>query len=360
MDRSSPHGPSTGSRPLYRLALAVLGVALLAGAAGAIAGRAAPPTEAIDATRERIRSLEAEVQRIDGAAAAAADAHAAAVRRAEELEIRIADATASLAEARRAHAVSVQRLADRVVALYRSDDPSLVEIVLSSGDLSDALDARRSLEQIGVNDRRIVDQLGRTRTRLAGLRASLTRDRAEARARVAEKAGRLAELRGLIGDRRAVLDEAQGVLDDLIVREERRRSAAVAARARAAAAAGEQRAERDLLRRADPADPPGPAPRPVSPAPADAPGPTDAAPSTSSGGVSEHLQRIALCESGGNPRAVSSSGLYRGKYQFAVATWQGLGGTGDPAAAPEAEQDRLAALLYARSGPAPWPVCGYR
>jgi hypothetical protein len=72
------------------------------------------------------------------------------------------------------------------------------------------------------------------------------------------------------------------------------------------------------------------------------------------------LGRIAQCESGGNPRAVSSSGQYRGKYQFAIGTWQGLGGTGDPAAAPEAEQDRLAALLYARSGPAPWPICGFR
>jgi hypothetical protein len=43
-----------------------------------------------------------------------------------------------------------------------------------------------------------------------------------------------------------------------------------------------------------------------------------------------------------------------------MGTWQANGGTGDPAAAPEAEQDRVAAALYARSGPSPWPVCGYR
>jgi hypothetical protein len=35
-----------------------------------------------------------------------------------------------------------------------------------------------------------------------------------------------------------------------------------------------------------------------------------------------------------------------------------MGGTGDPAAAPEAEQDYRAALLYVRSGSSPWPVCG--
>jgi hypothetical protein len=69
------------------------------------------------------------------------------------------------------------------------------------------------------------------------------------------------------------------------------------------------------------------------------------------------LQRIALCESGGNPAAVSPDGRYRGKYQFSRATWRGLGGTGDPAQAPEALQDRLAAKLLAQSGTAPWPNC---
>ncbi|UUY06140.1 transglycosylase family protein [Svornostia abyssi] len=61
---------------------------------------------------------------------------------------------------------------------------------------------------------------------------------------------------------------------------------------------------------------------------------------------------------GGNPRAISANGMYRGKYQFSRATWRTVGGKGDPAAASEAEQDRRAAILYRRSGPAPWPVCG--
>jgi soluble lytic murein transglycosylase-like protein len=70
------------------------------------------------------------------------------------------------------------------------------------------------------------------------------------------------------------------------------------------------------------------------------------------------LESIASCESGGNPAAVSSTGAYRGKYQFDYGTWAGVGGSGDPAAAPEAEQDYRAALLYSRSGSSPWPVCG--
>jgi hypothetical protein len=70
------------------------------------------------------------------------------------------------------------------------------------------------------------------------------------------------------------------------------------------------------------------------------------------------LESIASCESGGDPTAVSSDGSYRGKYQFDYGTWASMGGSGDPAAAPESEQDYRAALLYASSGSSPWPICG--
>jgi hypothetical protein len=70
------------------------------------------------------------------------------------------------------------------------------------------------------------------------------------------------------------------------------------------------------------------------------------------------LQQIAACESHGNPSAVGGGGAYRGKYQFDYGTWQSVGGSGDPAAAPEAEQDRRAAMLLARDGAGHWPNCG--
>jgi peptidoglycan hydrolase-like protein with peptidoglycan-binding domain len=73
--------------------------------------------------------------------------------------------------------------------------------------------------------------------------------------------------------------------------------------------------------------------------------------------ASATLERIARCESGGRASAVSPDGRYRGKYQFDRSTWRALGGTGDPAAAPEAEQDRRAARLLRSSGTAPWPSC---
>lgn len=78
--------------------------------------------------------------------------------------------------------------------------------------------------------------------------------------------------------------------------------------------------------------------------------------SVSAGGT---LQRIAQCESGGNPATNTGNGFY-GKYQFDLGTWRSVGGTGLPSNASEAEQDRRAAILYGQRGAAPWPVCGRR
>jgi hypothetical protein len=70
------------------------------------------------------------------------------------------------------------------------------------------------------------------------------------------------------------------------------------------------------------------------------------------------LHRIAQCESHGNPRAVGGGGAFRGALQFMRGTWEGVGGRGDPAAAPLTEQLRRGAILLRRSGSSPWPVCG--
>lgn len=75
------------------------------------------------------------------------------------------------------------------------------------------------------------------------------------------------------------------------------------------------------------------------------------------GNASPLLESIALCESGGDPTMVSASGQYRGKYQFDRETWASVGGSGDPASAPEAEQDRRAQTLLSQRGASAWPVC---
>lgn len=103
-----------------------------------------------------------------------------------------------------------------------------------------------------------------------------------------------------------------------------------------------------------------PAPRPA-PAPARAAsssGGSAAAPAPATASVGGDVwAALAQCESGGNPTIVSSNGLYHGLYQFSVATWQSVGGSGLPSQASPAEQTERAQILQARSGWGQWPAC---
>lgn len=66
---------------------------------------------------------------------------------------------------------------------------------------------------------------------------------------------------------------------------------------------------------------------------------------------------LARCESGGNPRSVSSSGTYFGAFQFSLGTWHSLGFGGNPVDYPYETQLAAAQTLQARSGWGQWPVC---
>ena len=66
--------------------------------------------------------------------------------------------------------------------------------------------------------------------------------------------------------------------------------------------------------------------------------------------IPPQLEAIAQCESHGNPRAIGGGGQFRGKYQFTYATWAAVGGSGDPAAAPESEQGAPSVARGARDG----------
>lgn len=97
----------------------------------------------------------------------------------------------------------------------------------------------------------------------------------------------------------------------------------------------------------------------VAPPPPPAPTPPPRAPES----MDAHLWRIAKCESGTNPRAVSSSGAFRGAWQFATSTWLAYGGgqfARDPILASLDQQLVIARAVYRGGGPGSWPICQYR
>jgi hypothetical protein len=77
-------------------------------------------------------------------------------------------------------------------------------------------------------------------------------------------------------------------------------------------------------------------------------------PAASADPAPDAWQRLRTCESGDNYTIVSSNGRYYGAYQFDLATWRSVGGTGAPNQASPAEQDYRALYLYRMRGWQPW------
>ncbi|MEO9200321.1 MAG: resuscitation-promoting factor, partial [Antricoccus sp.] len=69
-------------------------------------------------------------------------------------------------------------------------------------------------------------------------------------------------------------------------------------------------------------------------------------------------QALARCESTNNPKAINlTNHNYFGLYQFSLATWASVGGSGNPTDATADEQSARAKMLYMRSGAGQWE-CG--
>ncbi len=107
-----------------------------------------------------------------------------------------------------------------------------------------------------------------------------------------------------------------------------------------------------------PTAPAAPAPAPPPPVAPAAPV-LPAAPATPVAPTPGVWAELRECESGDNYTIDTGNGYY-GAYQFAAATWAGLGYPGLPNQAPPAVQDQAAAQLQARSGWAPWPECSIK
>ncbi len=75
-------------------------------------------------------------------------------------------------------------------------------------------------------------------------------------------------------------------------------------------------------------------------------------------GVDGHwMIRIASCESGERPNAVSSNGSYYGLFQFLPSTFKAHGGTDIFSAE---QQSDITANMLAHGGARSWPVCSKR
>jgi murein DD-endopeptidase MepM/ murein hydrolase activator NlpD len=221
----SPPASRTALVATVLLLLACLALAPVASAAPSIAGK-----------KSEIEELGRQVAELDVQVGAAAQAHNLAIDRLDVARATLLTTRRELGIARRDLEQARELLAERLVGVYVTGQPSFVEVLLTSGSLTAAEQADDLLDQIARGDAGAVTRVRDRRTRLEGFEERQADAEAARRRELAAAADRQAELTAILSERRRVLAGARAELKRLI-KEERERRARLAALAQARQAA---------------------------------------------------------------------------------------------------------------------------
>jgi cell wall-associated NlpC family hydrolase len=224
--------PAGGSSLRPRRTLSALAAAIaLAGLLALGASVATTEPAAIAAKRAEVARIQGQLEAINRQVESAAEAYNGARYELGKVNDRIAENTALTKQTERDLKSEQELLADRLRHIYATPEPSLADVLLSSGSIVAAADEMDLLDQVGRQDAAVVSGLREHRVTLAKLRAQLVDDRARAADQVAAKAREKAKVEGLLAERQAVLDSASKQLKGLLKAEKEREAAAAAAAA---------------------------------------------------------------------------------------------------------------------------------
>ena len=303
----------------------------------------------IDQGREREQQLEGAVARLDQLVAKAtrevqiiqgrlaeveADL-AAAQTRLQATRVRLDEERERLARNRRRLAAGLDTLAEQLVATYKADQPDAISLTLAADSFADLIERIEFVRRVQERNAIVVDRVRRWRDdarRQAARLAVLETEHEQHAVAVGRRRDALAVMRDGLAQRQATLTQARAARAQALAGTRADRRAAersldrlIAERERAAARAAADAARIYHV-------PSGPWAIPWE---------------------------IVQCESGGQNLPPNGAGA-SGYYQFMPATWRGMGGSTPHAyQAPKAEQDRLAAQLWAGgSGAHNWVCAG--
>lgn len=315
-------------------ALALLGVASAHAAdVGALRdkvegarGEAASLGAEIRATQEELAATEAEAVEAAARERQLNDLLVHGRERAARLAAKVEQSEGELEAERRRLRRARSALAQRLVAIYESGSPSSASVILASGDFDQLATRTEYLQRIEESDTQLAARVEQVRDQV---RREL--ELVEAlKARVVAYNQRLAAAHAEIDAVRDRAEVAASRLDEL-------------AASRAASLAGLKDRIGEWVSEIEAAEAAS----------------REAAEETVGrwlGGPYSIPTYIVMCESGGNYSALNPGSGAGGAYQILPSTWDLYGGQGAPHEAPKAEQDRIAAEIWADSGGSAW-VC---
>jgi peptidoglycan hydrolase CwlO-like protein len=249
--------------------------------------------------------------------------------RSAALAEKVNEARDELAEARARLRRALAALADRLVAIYKSGDTDEMEVLLDANGFDDLSTRADLLGRIQAADRALAERVRTLRTAIAKRLDAVEKAKARADAYNA----RIDRARLEMASARAEAEAEAAALDDA-------RAAQVAALDQLQ---GQMATWSDRVQKLEQIS--------AEQAASEVAGWTG----TGDWAIPE---AIVMCESGGNYSALNPGSGAGGAYQILPSTWHLYGGHGLPNEASPAEQDAIAAQIWADSGPSAWVCAG--
>jgi peptidoglycan hydrolase CwlO-like protein len=286
---------------------------------GSAKSNAGQLSDRVSAQTARIVSLTEQAHQAGAQAMVVAAQVEEAEARSRELATELAAAERKLDRLRAEYAVAVKQLEDRLVAIYESDTPDELTVLLNSNGYDDLATRSAYLDALHNADRRVAERVASLRDRVA----AHVHQVADLKQQADEEAQRLSAARASLEASERAANQAAAA-----VTAARAKTEASLSNAKGQVAELErQLAEQQAASAGTPAYLGGPYSIPTY---------------------------IVMCESGGNYHALNASSGAGGAYQILPSTWRAYGGAGAPQDAPKAEQDRIAAEIWRDSGPSAW------
>jgi peptidoglycan hydrolase CwlO-like protein len=285
----------------------------------------------IDSGNAQIAAAQGRAQAAGAEEAELAAVLAAGEEREAELTAEVAAAQERLDAARADLERALAALSQRLVAIYKGETIDETQLLLDSEGYEDLATRAQMLRRIQEADQELAERVRELRAAVAArleevdaARAAQAAHNDEVDAARSQMAAVRAEAEAQAGELAALRDEQaaalQGLQSQISGWSDQVQEARAAAAAEAAAAAA-----------------------PAQPA---------------ASGSWAIPAGIVMCESGGDYGAVNPSSGAGGAYQILPSTWALYGGQGLPQNASPAEQDRIAALIWADSGGGAWVCAG--